>query len=215
MPANEDRFNMSHVFTLEKVTPDGVPNEILTGPTDSMPYKDLTLEQTDAIEIILLEAEAITKPKLSKILGGSPAIVAFEAMIAPDGDPGTFEMIGNQWIKVDETAAHPDIEYHFQKLNRSGAAQWIFTAVPPGNYDITIAWTAQPVNATNVQYRVYDGVSPDGSGEVASALVDQQVAPSGSSFSNVGINSGICVLRMDKNPTEGDIVAGQVTIKKL
>lgn len=73
------------------------------------------------------------------------------------------------WKQGYQNAYLNDYRYH-AKGTGANKAQWTFTGLPAGQYEVYATWATQTGNATNAQY-VINGVN--------APLVNQQVAPNG------------------------------------
>ncbi len=85
------------------------------------------------------------------------------------------------WTTLTNTLAyHQDFDYA-SAGNGSAFANWNFTAIPNGSYQIFTRWSHFGNRATNAPFTVYSGLG--GNSELGTTLVNQQLAPVGD-FSN-------------------------------
>ncbi len=85
------------------------------------------------------------------------------------------------WTTLTNTLAyHQDYDYA-SAGNGSAVANWTFTAIPNGTYQIFTRWSHFGNRATNAPFTVYSGLG--GNTAVGTTLVNQQLAPVGD-FSN-------------------------------
>lgn len=85
------------------------------------------------------------------------------------------------WTTLTNTLAY-QLDYDYASAgNGSAVANWNFTAIPNGSYQIFTRWSHFNNRATNAPFTVYSGLG--GASELGTTLVNQQLAPVGD-FSN-------------------------------
>ncbi len=118
----------------------------------------------------------ITDPQgMATIIFGTPPPAE---RIVDDGDAAYGET--NGWTNFTNTLAYQlDAEQH-PAGDGSGFADWTFTGLPAGNYEVFAKWIPFSNRATNAPYTIYDGATP-----LATVRVNQQVMPSGDQSNGV------------------------------
>jgi hypothetical protein len=93
-----------------------------------------------------------------------------------NGDAGYYESGPDAWHDHSETAINGDLRCHPTGVG-SNTANWEFTNLPPGWYEVLVTWHEQSNRADNAPFAIYDGVDVEGI-----FPVNQQVAPSGAVY---------------------------------
>ena len=136
-----------------------------------------------------------------------------QSLIIDNGDAGFSSTSG--WSLYGGQGYQNDI--HFKPAGvGSHVANWTFTNLAAGDYQVSVTWFQHANRATDVPYRILDGTT-----EVFSTTVNQELAPladavdSGKNFQNLGgivtINSGTLVVELSDNANQY-IVADAVRI---
>ena len=136
--------------------------------------------------------------------------------IMDDGDAG-FSASGG-WKDYSGAGYQGDLDF-VAAGDGSGVANWTFTGLAAGNYEVSVVWLEHPNRTTDAPYRLFDDVT-----EVASVLLDQQSAPvadqvvDGGNFqiiaASVNISSGRLVVELS-NAANGFVIADAVRIELL
>jgi hypothetical protein len=108
-----------------------------------------------------------------------------------------------------------DGNLHFAAAGKGASvATWTFTDLPAGQYQVSTEWVAGANRATNAPYKVFDGSSLE-----STVLVNQQVAPGGTSsegavwqaLSTVTISSGTLRVTLSNN-ANGEVIADAIRL---
>ncbi len=152
----------------------------------------------------------ITDPQgMATIIFGTPPPAE---SIVDDGDAAYGET--NGWTNFTNTLAYQlDAEQH-PAGDGSGFADWDFTGLPAGNYQVFAKWIPFSDRATNAPYTIYDGATP-----LATVRVNQQVMPSGDQSNGVVWQSlgtfneftGKLTVRLNDN-ANGTVVADAIRV---
>ncbi len=136
--------------------------------------------------------------------------------IIDNGAPG-FTRSYTGWSTLTNTQAY-QLDYEYANPgNGSVFANWNFTAIPNGSYEIYARWSAFGNRATNAPFTVSSGLG--GNSELATVLVNQQLAPTGD-FSNgvtwqsIGtfeVTNNVLRVRLSNN-ANGYVVADAIRI---
>ena len=118
--------------------------------------------EADAVRIVATAAPATFSPV-------APAPVA---VVINDGGAGYSETPG-PWAHWTGQGYGGDVEEAFPG-DGTALADWNFTGLAPGNYQVSVTYSTYANRATNAPYTVYDGATPLGT-----VAVNQQAAPSG------------------------------------
>ena len=139
-----------------------------------------------------------------------------DIQIMDDGDAG-FSASGG-WKDYSGAGYQGDLDF-VAAGDGSGVANWTFTGLAAGNYEVSVVWLEHPNRTTDAPYRLFDDVT-----EVASVLLDQQSAPvadqvvDGGNFqiiaASVNISSGRLVVELS-NAANGFVIADAVRIELL
>jgi hypothetical protein len=134
--------------------------------------------------------------------------------IIDDSNPG-WSKVGS-WTLWTGGGYLGDVE---EATGKTGAdvASWTFSNVLPGQYDVSVTWTAWSDRATNAPYTVLDG-----STALGTVVVNQQTAPA--SFSDAGamwqdlgnfqIRNGSVVVQLS-DAANGSVIADAVRLQWL
>jgi subtilase family serine protease len=149
--------------------------------------------------------------KANNVAMAPQALVVTGPVIVDNGGPGYSET-GTGWAGW-AAGYNGSLRYH---AARTGAdtAVWQATGLPAGYYTIQATWNGAANHASNAPYSIYDGTTL-----VATVLVNQQPAPSGTTvggvlfqnLASVPINSGTIRVVLSDN-ANGFVVADAVQI---
>jgi hypothetical protein len=130
-----------------------------------------------------LNATGVSNATLSDPSGDCYIVYAEEPQnefIIDNGGPG-YTRSYNGWTTLTNTLAY-QLDYDYASAgNGSAAANWNFTSIPNGTYQIFTRWSQFTNRATNAPFTVYSGLG--GNTELGTTLVNEQLAPAGD-FSN-------------------------------
>ncbi len=136
--------------------------------------------------------------------------------VIDDGDTG-FSVEGAGWT---ETASTESYLGDFQEVDPGDGtkiAQWQFTELQPGWYDVRVTWLPGAEFASDAPFAVLDGLD-----EVGTAVVNQQEAPTGEVFADKPWQSlGIFpisgnILNVQLNNSAGDkVIADGVRLVRV
>jgi subtilisin family serine protease len=119
-------------------------------------------------------ANAILETNESNNVAQAPQTVAVTGpVILDNGQPGYTEA-GSGWTSW--TGGYGGGFRYSAAGTGSNTATWQFTGLT-GYYQVQVTWVAEPNRATNAPFRIYDGASLQ-----ATARINQQLAPSGTSI---------------------------------
>ena len=117
--------------------------------------------------------------------GGVMADAVCAAAVAPPtpartaaegtGDPGYSEA-GSGWLGLDDDGAYEGGFRYASAGTGQNTAGWTFAVQPGFLYHVNVTWSAGPDRADNAPFTVFDGNKA-----VTTVLVNQQLAPSGTS----------------------------------
>jgi hypothetical protein len=138
--------------------------------------------------------------------------VVASVKIIDDSNPG-YSNTGS-WTQWTNGGYLGDVQ---EATNKNGAdiSTWTFNNVLPGQYRVSVTWTAWPDRATNATYTVLDGAT-----SLASVVVNQQVAPAsltdaGASWQDLGIfvlSNGTLVVKLS-DLANGNVIADAVRLE--
>ncbi len=120
----------------------------------------------------------------------------------------------NGWTTLTNTLAYGlDYDYHAAG-NGTGTANYTFTALTPGNYEVYARWIPFSNRATNAPFTILNGATP-----VGTVIVNQQAAPAGDVSNGVtwqklgtfNTTTGTLVVRLGDN-ANGLVVADAVRL---
>lgn len=108
---------------------------------------------------------------------GPPA--AGPLLIIDDGD-SAFTTVGTAWTGLTDASSFQGDSYQQNAGDGSAIARWQFTGLTPGWYDVRVTWLKKKKQATDAPFTVYDGSDSEGT-----FLIDQEIDPSGDTYSGV------------------------------
>jgi hypothetical protein len=120
----------------------------------------------------------------------------------------------NGWTRYGNTLAY-GLDYNMHPAATDGGfADWTFSDLAAGSYQVFAQWIPFSNRATNAPYTIYDGSTP-----LATVLVNQQLAPSGDQSNGVvwqslgtfNASSGTLDVRLGDN-ANGNVVAGAIRL---
>jgi hypothetical protein len=135
---------------------------------------------------------------------GASRYIPINSVIVDNSDPGYAEA-GANWHSYHLPGTYgPNYRYHAAGTGVD-TATWTVRGLAAGTYDVEVAWTAYSNRATNAPYRIYDGATL-----LATVLVNQQLAPTGTtvggatfqSLGHLSINSGTLKVVLSDNANQ-------------
>jgi len=166
-----------------------------------------------------LNATGVANASLSDPRGDCYIVYAAEPQnefIIDNGAAG-YSRSFNGWTTLTNTLAY-QLDYDYASAgNGSAFANWNFTAIPNGTYQIFTRWSNFTNRATNAPFAIYSGLG--GNSQLGTALVNQQLAPTGDfsngvSWQSIGtfeVSSNTLRVRLANN-ANGIVVADAIRI---
>ena len=164
---------------------------------------------------------APTFPVGNETFGVVPAVIHF----IDDGDTA-FAVTGNWTHQNSVDAAYQDDQHAASgAADGSAVARWVFDNLEPRIYEVQATWLADPLNATNAPFSLFDDALPR-----TSSTVDQTASPVGTAFDTteaerlagqprrwqtlglVQVESGTLRVELSNLNTNGIVVADGVRI---
>lgn len=113
-----------------------------------------------------------------------PGPPAADPVLIIDNDESGFSKIGTAWTLQTDSGSFQGDYYQQNAGDGSAIAAWQFAGLAPGWYDVRVTWLKKKKQASNAPFTVYDGSDSEGT-----FLVDQEVVPSGDTYSGVAWES--------------------------
>jgi hypothetical protein len=140
-----------------------------------------------------------------------PALTVSGPVLVDNSQPGYSES-GSPWVDY-AVGYNGGLRYHAPG-GGADTANWLVTGLPAGSYTVEVTWNASSNHASNAPYAIYDGNTL-----LTTVLVNQQLAPSGTTvggvvfqtLATVQVNSGTLRVVLSDN-VDGYVVADAVYV---
>jgi len=155
--------------------PQGSLTQLLTvpifGSTVNAPNEKFYLNIFNPVHVVIADSQGVA----TIVVGPAPPAET----IVDDQEAGFTQSLVGWSTATNLLAYHSDYTMHAPG-NGSGTATWTFNNVAPGQYQVFARWVAFNTFASNAPYTVFDG-----SANLGTVLVNQQVAPAGDTSNGV------------------------------